>query len=50
MARRPLAYTPDGPVWEDDLDLTWKERGKVLAGFLVVIGFICLMCLAGGGQ
>jgi hypothetical protein len=48
MARRVLVVLPNGAqVTEDDINVTRSQR---LAGFLIVIGFIGLMCLAGGAQ
>jgi hypothetical protein len=57
MARRPLVKWEQGsyyieslPLDDERLDLTWRERGKMLLGFVVVIAFVVVVAIAGGGQ
>lgn len=46
----PVAILPDGrPVWASDLP-RFGQRTQAFVGFLVVVGFLLLMCLAGSAD
>lgn len=50
--RLPLAYLAERPVYESDLDLTWKEIVKAVVGWLLIFGsgiaFIAMLALLVG--
>jgi hypothetical protein len=52
MAHRdtlPLAYTPDGPVYESDLDARLSERIRQVLGVLFFAIVLIAVCLLSGG-
>lgn len=47
MARKgtPLAYTPTGPIWPDDLDYRLGERARVIGGYALASLLIVFLLL-----